>query len=190
MNVLGLSCSPRRAGNTDVLLDEFLRGVQDHACTVEKIHVPKLNLHPCRHCGACDHTGSCVIKDDMAQIYPKLEQVDALVLASPMFFMAHAAQAKILIDRCQPYWSRKYLLNQPLPVDPPRRAVFIAIGAAHGPSVFAGAKVTMRWFLDALNQEYWANLLFEGLDEKGAISKHPTALTEAYQLATRLACLP
>jgi len=188
MKILALSCSPRTGGNTDLLLDEFLRGAQEHECSVEKLQVARLNIRPCVHCDNCIRNGVCSIKDDMQELYPKLLQADVLVLAAPIYFMAHCAQAKLLIDRCQVFWARRYRRNETLrdsPVKP--RGIFISVGATHGNKVFAGAKTTMKWLFDALDMEYWDNLLFEGLDEKGAVHNHPTALKETYNLGRKIA---
>ena len=127
----------------------------------------------------------------MQELYPQLLAADWLILASPIYFMAHCAQAKLLIDRCQALWARRYILKQRLvgPDRGQRRGVFIGVGATHGPKVFAGAKVTMRWFLDSLEMEYWGNLLFDGIDNKGAIREHPQALKEAFKMGRKLAQL-
>ena len=179
-----------------MLLDELLRSIADtNSATKETIVTESLSLRgltisPCTQCDYCQHTTGCSIHDDMQPIYTKLADADWLILASPIYFMAHCAQAKALIDRCQVFWARKHLLQLPLPRAqhaPPRRAVFLAVGATHGPKVFAGAQVTMRWFLDAIEMEYWDNLLIEGVDAPGAIADHPTALDQARQLGQKIA---
>ena len=196
MKLLAISSSPRAHSNSQILLDELLGSIaQNRSATEEPIVTESLSLRgltiaPCTQCDYCQQTVGCSIQDDMQPIYSKLAQADWLVLASPIYFMAHCAQAKALIDRCQVFWARKHRLKQPLPRTlpaPPRRAVFLAVGATHGPNVFAGAKVTMRWFLDAIEMEYWDNLLIEGVDAPGAIADHPTALEQARQLGQKIA---
>ncbi len=188
MKIMGLSCSPRRNSNTELLLDEFLRACGDADCEVEKFSLASLSLGPCRHCDYCLRSDNCQIDDDMRLLYPGLAKADCLVFAAPMYFMAHCAQAKMVIDRCQVFWARRYIHKLPLkdPAAPPRRGVFISVGATHGSKVFAGARVTMKWFFDALEMEYWDNLLFEGIDEPGAIRQHPTAMREAHELGSKL----
>lgn len=65
-NVLILSASPRRGGNSDLLCDEFLRGAQDAGNAAEKIFLCDRNIHYCTGCGVCNDTQVCVQKDDMA----------------------------------------------------------------------------------------------------------------------------
>jgi multimeric flavodoxin WrbA len=189
MQILGISSSPRRCGNTDLLLDELLRGAADNKAQTEKIYLPDLHIAPCNQCDLCTTGGICPVRDDMATLYPKLLQADVLVLASPIYFMAHCAQAKIFIDRCQPFWVKTQRLKESIqiPGRPSRRGVFLAAGATRGPKVFEGAKITMKWFFHSLQMEYYENLLFEGLDHRGAVQEHPTALNEAHTLGIRLA---
>lgn len=198
IHVLAISSSPRKQGNTDLLLDEVVRGLgetlarngHDSEYQIEKIRLAESTLFPCTQCDHCQTDGTCPVQDDITGIYPKLATADWLLFAGPIYFMAHCAQAKILIDRCQAFWARRYVLKQSLmqPGQTFRRGVFISVGATHGPKVFRGAQVTMKWFLDALEMEYWDNLLFEGCDEKGAIRQHPTALQDAYELGQKIAC--
>jgi multimeric flavodoxin WrbA len=184
--VLGISSSPRKGGNTDLLLDEFLRGAAEAGGQTEKICLREYHIHPCTQCDFCITRGQCYQRDDMAGIYPKLLGTDCLALATPIYFMAHTAQAKLMIDRCQAFWAKRYRRHEPVAqTGRPRRGVLLAVGATHGPKVFAGTKVTTKWFLDALEIDFWADLCVEGVDEKGAIRQHPTALPEAYELGRR-----
>ena len=72
LKVLGIMGSPRMKGNTDLLLDEALKGAQSQGAEVEKLKVDKLKITPCREYYGCTRDGNCVIKDDMDAIYPKL----------------------------------------------------------------------------------------------------------------------
>ena len=194
--ILAISSSPRLGGNSETLLDEFLRGLREadtkSTCEVVKFQLANLKISPCTQCDYCHLKGTCSIRDDMDQLYPRLEEADWFILASPIYFMSHCAQAKLMIDRCQVFWARCNLLNMTLraPGRPPRRGIFISVGATHGEKVFAGVQVTMKWFFHSLEMEYWGNLLFEGLDEKGAVNNHPTALQEAYDLGQSIVGQP
>ena len=196
--ILAISTSPRVHGNTDLLVDEVIRGIndanqaapdEDPKFEVEKLHLWGRNISLCRHCDFCLSKGICSIQDDMQEIYPKLIKADGLIFASPIYFMAVNAQAKMLIDRCQMFWARRYVLKQSLFDTPrgPRRAIFVATGGTRGKNIFDGAKLMMKWFLDSLEMEYYDNLLFNTIDQKGAIKNHPTALNQAYQLGQKIA---
>jgi multimeric flavodoxin WrbA len=100
MNVLGISCSPRKGGNTDILIREALSGAQEAGVeNIEFLSVAGKMMFPCNACGACLQTGNCVIEDDMQAIYPKLIQADGIIIGTPVYFWTISAQAKILIDR-------------------------------------------------------------------------------------------
>lgn len=103
-NVLILSGSPRKRGNSDLLCDELLRGVLDAGHKAEKIRIPEKKIGFCRACYACKDTGVCVVKDDMAEILQKMVDADVLVLASPVYFYSIDAQMKALIDRTLARW--------------------------------------------------------------------------------------
>jgi len=176
--------SPRIKGNTDLLLDEALKGAQSQEAETEKIILDKLKIAPCREYYGCLKDGNCVIRDDMDDIYPKLLDADAIVVASPIFFYTVSAQVLAFISRCQALWARKYILkNLDIPL---RKGAFIAVGATRGEKLFDGPKLTMNYFFKAINAEYTDELLIRGVDRRGEIKEHPTALTEAFELGKRL----
>ncbi len=185
MKVLGIMGSPRLKGNTDLLLDEALKGAKNRGATVEKIVVDGLHIEPCRENYGCEKDGRCVIRDDMDSIYAKLLEADRVILASPMFFYGITSQCKALIDRCQALWVKRYTLKQEPPAG--RRGAFIAVGATKGKTLFDGSILTVKYFFDAIGVEYASELLVRGVDKKGDIRKHPTALSDAFELGQRLA---
>lgn len=185
MKVLGIMGSPRIKGNTDLLLEEALKGAQSQGAEVEKLVVDKLKITPCKEYLGCFKDGNCVIRDEMDSIYPKLLEADVVIIASPMFFYGLSAQAKALVDRCQALWARKHILKQSLP-GPGRKGAFIAVGATKGKKLFEGATLTVRYFFEAIGVEYADELLVRGVDARGEIKQHPTALAEAFELGSRL----
>jgi len=178
--------SPRIKGNTDLLLDEALRGAQSQGAEVEKIIVDKLKISPCREYYRCLRDGNCAIRDDMDDIYPKLLEADGVIVASPMFFYGLTSQVKALIDRSQALWVRRFILKQNLP-DAVRKGAFIAVGATKGQRLFDGAILTVKYFFQSIGVKYTAELLVRGVDKKGEIREHPTALSDAFELGRRLA---
>ena len=105
-NVLILSGSPRRNGNSDSLCDEFFRGAEDAGNQVEKIFIRDKKIGYCNACYGCRKTGKCVIKDDMAEILEKMHWADVIVMASPVYFYSIDAQMKALIDRTLAQWTK------------------------------------------------------------------------------------
>ena len=178
--------SPRIKGNTDLLLDEALKGAQSQGVEVEKLIVDKLKIAPCREYYGCLRDGNCVIRDDMDDIYPKLLNADSIIVASPMFFYGLTSQLKALIDRCQALWARKYILKQDFPSSV-RKGAFIGVGATRGKKLFDGAILTVKIFFQSIGIRYVDELLVRGVDKRGEIKEHPTALSDAFELGKRLA---
>lgn len=100
-NVLILSSSPRRGGNSDRLCDAFLQGCKDAGHTVEKIFLKDKHINYCTGCGICSMYGKpCPQKDDAAEVIEKMIAADVIVMATPIYFYTMSAQMKTLIDRC------------------------------------------------------------------------------------------
>ena len=97
--VLILSGSPRKAGNSNALCDQFMKGAQEAGHQVEKLRVAEKRILYCTGCGACQGNGNCVHKDDMAQILQSMVTADVIVLATPVYFYTMCAQLKTVIDR-------------------------------------------------------------------------------------------
>ncbi|HUL20486.1 MAG TPA: flavodoxin family protein [Thermodesulfobacteriota bacterium] len=188
MKVLGIFGSPRRGGNTELLLEEALKGAEKEGAKAERLYLSDFAITPCKECHGCDATGNCVILDDMQKIYSKLLEADVVILASPIFFYGVTAWAKSLIDRTQPLWIRKYLLKDSSLAKggKRRKGFFISVGATKGPKVFDGATLTVKYFFDVLNAEYVGELVFRGVEAKGDILKHPGALQQAFEAGRSL----
>ncbi len=187
MKVLGIAGSPRRGGNTDLLLAELIKGAASKGAETKIIVLNDLNITPCQHCDACLKEGKCRIQDDMQMIYDELEQADRIVLASPIQFMGVTAQMKAMIDRCQCLWARKYVLKiPPLSNQRERKGFFISVGGRRVTNLFEPALVMVKTWFRILDISYAGNLLFSGVDEKGAITKHPDALPQAFLAGQKL----
>jgi multimeric flavodoxin WrbA len=100
-NLVVLSGSPRKDGNTIRLTEAFIEGAQAAGKEVSLFMVAGLQIGGCRGCGHCfKHHGVCVQRDDMPPILDALREADALVLASPVYYFGVTAQIKLAIDRC------------------------------------------------------------------------------------------
>jgi multimeric flavodoxin WrbA len=174
--VLGILGSPRRGGNTSILLERVLAGARSAGAETELVNAARLRIRPCEEIYACERDGVCPIKDDMVPLYPKLLEADGVVLASPIFFYGLTAQVKALIDRCQALWMRKHRLKWPSPNPHPRHGVFVSVGATRGQNLFLGPVLTAKYFFDAIDVEYRHELLVRQVDQKGEILEHPDLL--------------
>lgn len=99
MKVLGIVCSPRRGGNTEILVEEALAAAREAGAQTELVFVADKKIAPCDGCASCRKTGVCRIKDDMQPIYQQLEMADAIIFGTPVYFANVSAQAKTIMDR-------------------------------------------------------------------------------------------
>ena len=182
--VLGISGSPRRSGNTELLIREFMRGAEDAGYKTELVILNELKISPCTSCGSCQKTGKCIIDDDMQLMHKKLLEADCIVFASPIYFCGVSAQLKSFIDRCQTLWSRKYVLKKALisPDKGKRPGYFISTaGSKDYNEVFEGAIFTVKAIFNTLDIKYTGELLFKDMEDRGDILKHPDLLKTAFE---------
>lgn len=174
-----------------MLLEEALAGALEAGAEIEKISLGRLQFSGCNECNDCQATGECSLVDDMSLVYAALESADRLIIASPIFFMGLPSQLKAVIDRCQQYWSLKYVLHEEFPREkdaPTRYGTFIGVGATTGEKLFEGTILTLKYFFDAISVKPLTDsyLLVRGVDEKGEMSEHPDAIAAARNLGRRL----
>ncbi len=189
VTILGIAGSPRKDGNTDILLREALRGAAEAGAATEFLALRDLKMRPCIECGGCETRGRCVIPDDAQAVHAKLLAADCLVFATPIFFAAVSAQAKILIDRCQCFWALKHVLKKPLfdPPRPHRRGLWLACCGFDRQWMFDGPRRTMKALFNVLEFAWAGELCYKHVDAQGDILKHPTALADAYAAGRSLA---
>jgi len=191
--VLGLSTSPRKGGNTDVMLDGALEGAHEAGAIIEKVHTPGLDINPCQACNSCFKTGQCIQQDDMQKLYPKLLSYEGIILAAPIFSMNLAAQAKIVIDRIQCLWAKKVVLLEHTVSDDvreKRRGLWLSAAGSKRPDIFEPALVTVEYFFDMLEIKDWDRVTFSNVDEKGAIKDLAGALELCRESGARLVAGP
>lgn len=190
MRVTAFLGSPRVEGNTDLLLRAAVRAAEEGGHTVRLFPLNDLHITPCQNCGGCDATGSCIINDAMDEIYDEIRRTDRIIVASPIFFFALSAQMKAMIDRCQAFWCEKYLLQKPLPAGPQgRKGLLLLVGGMKKEIGVQCSEATAKAFFRTVSVPEHETLSYLGIDAKGEIAKHPTALTDAYEAGKRLTTL-
>jgi len=185
--ILGILGSPRVSSNTGVLLERVLAGAAAAGAQTELVVLRNLSYESCRHCGGCDTTGRCVVKDDMQQVYPKLRAAQHLVLASPIHFAGVSGETKAMIDRAQALWVAKYRLKAPVSdVEGERRGVFVATCGGDDTPVFECAKPTVMAFFNSTGFRYWGELFEANTDQPPPIPERCHLLAKAEELGRRL----
>jgi len=180
--IIAIYGSPRRKGNTAALLKKAVEGARDSGAEVEEIVLRDLKISPCLEIYGCLQTGECAIKDDFQMVRDKIMNAKGLILASPVFFYSVSSHTKILMDRFQSLWVKKYWVDQKPKGQPihHRKGMFISVGATRGKKLFDGMLLSVRYFFDVLDMELWKSLLYRQLDFQDDVLKHPEYLEEAY----------
>ena len=172
-NILILSGSPRRGGNSDILCDEFARGAVERGNHVEKIRVSDKKIGYCRACYYCrDNGGACVLKDDMAEVLQKMIDADVLVLASPVYFYSIDAQLKAVIDRTLARWT-----------EVKNKEFYYIITCADGERASAETTLAcLRGYADCVDGAIERGVIYgTGVYQKGEIKASP-AMKQAYEM--------
>lgn len=100
MKVVGFTGSPRSNSNTEILVEEALKGAGDAGADTAIFNLNQMSIKPCQACMYCkSHEGECDTKDDMQIIYKEIQDADAFILGSPVYMWQMTAQAKLFTDR-------------------------------------------------------------------------------------------
>ncbi|MCP1661495.1 MAG: flavodoxin family protein [Methanocalculus sp. MSAO_Arc1] len=189
MKALGISGSPRRRGNTEMLLDAFLAGAEEAGADCEKIVLCDLEFSSCKGCNACHKTGECIVEDDLTPIFEEILEAGIVALASPIYSMSVTAELKAFIDRGQVFWARKFILKD-LFFDEEHtrqhRGVFISTAGQDWDHVFDAAYPVITAFFNDIGFAYRDNITAGNMDGYKGIKAHPTALTEAEERGRKI----
>jgi len=182
--IIGLLGSPLTEGNTAMLLDRALKGAEDAGCEVEKIVVVNLDFQACQEMMFCKDHETCILDDDMQEMYPKLKEMDGLIVATPVMTMGIPGKLKSFIDRFQVFFMAKYVRNKPFIAKEKkktRKGLLICISGMNIPEVFVGAKMTVKAFFDIIDCQYADELLISNMDTIKDIQTQPDLLNAAYK---------
>jgi multimeric flavodoxin WrbA len=183
--VLCVAGSPRRRGNSEQLLDRCIEGIADLGAEPDKLVAAEESIAPCRGCNSCSRTGECVIRDRMQEVYPRIDEAAAIVVASPVYFATVPATLKAFYDRLQPYWARVHVLGEPRP--PRRPGAFLVVRGGGDPYGFDAALATTQSVFAVLGLDYQAELKVEGPDSADDINDYPDALGRALEIGREIA---
>ncbi len=189
MKILAIAGSPRRGGNTDVLLEQAICGAQSEGAKVERVVLSRLDVGPCIECNRCLESGRCAVQDNYQLLYDKTLEADGIMLAAPIFFTNLNAHTKAFVDRFQSLWALRYVLGRPVPLPAggkQRRAIFLsAAGSAR--TKFDCSLSVVRAFLATIDAQLVGKVCVNDIDDKGEVSQHPEILEEAYAAGVLLA---
>ena len=181
--VITLIGSPRKNGNSVTLAKRVADGVRSMGSGVEDYYLHYMHINPCDACDICQDEieTDCIIDDDMKDLYPKLREADALVIASPIYWFTVSAQTKLFMDRC-------YALGSPQGYGLKGKRIGIVLTYGDSDPFNSGAVNALRSLQDAYNYvgAKIVGMVYGSALEPGEISNNHAVMEEAYQLGRRI----
>lgn len=172
-NVLIISTSPRKGGNSESLALEFAKGAEESGNKVETVFFREKNIGFCKGCLACTKTNRCVIRDDAAELVEKMLKADVIAFATPIYYYEMSGQMKTLLDRGNPMYSADYAF---------RDIYMLSAAAEDGEDVPKHAVNGLEGWIECFPKARLAGTVFAGgVNAVGDIKGH-SALNEAYQM--------
>jgi multimeric flavodoxin WrbA len=182
--ILCIAGSPRRNGNNDRVLAALEEGVRAAGGEIDHLVASESGVNPCRGCNACSKDGRCIQRDPMDAVYARIDAADGFAIATPVYFATVPAVLKVLYDRCQPYWARRYVLGEP-PPEIRRPGALLIVRGGGDPFGSECAKAPTKSVLAVLGVEIVESA--EALaDRAGEIEDDPGMLAEARSIGARL----
>lgn len=183
VKILAINGSPRKNGNTETVLDAFLKGAADAGAETKKVRLADVNFKCCKGCNACHKKGLCIIKDDLSAYFDEVLKADILVLASPIYSMTVTAEMKAFIDRGQFLWAQKFITKTLVFNEEHLKkhiGVFMSTSGQPVDGIFNAAFPVVRAFFNDAGFTYSENVLFAGMDAHGGVKSWPESVDDAY----------
>ncbi len=172
-NVLVISSTLRKNGNSELLAKEFLKGAQSAGNNVEFVTLQDKEINFCKGCMACQKIGHCAINDDSIEITEKMKNADIIAFASPIYYYEMAGQLKTMLDRANALFSSNYKF----------RDIYFLATAADTSSYSADIAVQgiKGWIACFGNAQLKGTLLGAGVEAVGDIQNNPV-MKQAYEM--------
>ena len=175
MKILGLSCSPRKSGNTETLMSEALDGARNEGAEVELFSVSGKEIKPCDGCQTCIKTSKCHIDDDMQAVYQKMVKADGIIFGTPIYFYTMTSQAKAIMDRT-------YAIRRPDIKLANKVGGIIAVAGSIG----LMEAIKDLYFYIAINHMVAADYVSAYAGERGAVKNDAQAMKAAWELGREM----
>jgi multimeric flavodoxin WrbA len=185
MKILGVIGSPRKNGNTHILVTKTLKGAEREGAEVESIFLGDLGIQECNGCHACWKGKECSKHDDMNSIYPKIIESDVIVFGTPVYWYGPTALMKAFIDRF-------VYFNCPENREKIRgKSAVIAIPyEEEGPETVVPLEMMFEKSFQYLEMKLAGKIIVPGVGAMGDVLKKRERLKEAYELGRRLVQKP
>ena len=183
-NVIGFVGSPRKKGNTHLLVAKILEGAQAAGAATEIVFLNDLTIRECDGCLACWKGKPCPKQDDMNGLYPKIAASDAVVFGTPVYWYGPTALMKGLVDRFVYFncpENRAKIKNKPA-----------ILAVPYEEEDLQTADLVVAFFeksLAYLEMNLLGQVVVAGVTKKGDVLHKPARLAEGYELGRQAATL-
>jgi len=183
MKIIGFVGSPRKNGNTDVLVQQVLRGAANAGAGTEIFYLNDLNIKGCQDCNFCKENDHCGQQDDMMPIYTEIAAADAIVIGSPVYMSNVSSQTKAFMDRCyaliNPDFSSRLAKG--------KKAVLIFSQGDPDPEHYQQTYASLADFPKSIGIELAETLIASGVREVGAVTNDEELMKNAFNIGERMA---
>lgn len=171
-NILIISSSPRKNGNSQMLCEQFKRGAEEKGHMVTLVRLMEKIIGFCRACDGCMRNGgTCVLNDDMAEVLKLFQEADVIVLATPVYFYGISAQMKTFIDRTYPIWQHLG-----------KKEVYYIISAGLGEDIIERSLGDLDGFVEHLEEYRIAGRIYATNVMEAGLVKNLDVFEKAYQM--------
>jgi len=181
MKVLAVVGSPRKGGNTDVLMDQMISGAAGAGAQVEKVYLNDHKITPCQACYSCRKKAGCVIKDDMQKLYPKVLEADAILFGTPVYWCTVSAQMKCFLDR----WYGLLDKNYEFPAKGRRAALVVVCADPHTKAMTAPIVKMFKEGMEFIGIKVLGQVT-ASCETKGEVAKNEKAMSAARELGRKI----
>jgi len=166
-NILVITGSPRKNGNSDTMASSFIEGAKEAGHEVQRFDAGRKKIGGCKACNTCYSKGvACSYNDDFNELAPMIEQADMVVFASPLYFYSFSTQIKAAMDKMYAL----FVGERPLKV---AEMMLLACGETDAEKDFEGMVKSYEAMSDYLKWENKGHLIALAVNEKGAINGNP-----------------
>lgn len=178
-NILVITGSPRKGGNSDLLADAFIKGATQAGNKVTKIESASLKISGCKACDGCYKKGvPCCVGDDFNKVAPLIEEAEVIVFATPLYWYSFSSQIKMVIDKFHSFFIGEKNVGN-------KESILLLCGSESEESAYEGILTSYTKTIGILNWTNKAKLVIKGIVDKGAI-KDSDGLAKAEEIGMNI----
>jgi len=182
MKVVGFVGSPRKKGNTDLLVQQVLRGASEAGAETRVFYLNELNFKGCQGCFSCKVNDRCRLQDDMTTLYDEIASADGIVIGSPVYMWNITGQTKLFLDRFYAFLNPDYSCR----LKGGKKAALVFSQGNPDAGLFKHCFESMAGLLNAAGMELQSTLVASGVLEPGVVAGNEVLMEKALALGKQL----